>query len=158
MERYLTLFSNKNIAQLEREIGLAHRTIARWVAGAKPSCDALIKCAEYFGVSIDYLVGHIPRTTVTTFSPAEWYKGFMGCYPSYDTLIKCADYFGVSIDYLVGRETGANIGKPKTSYPPDLQKIIDSWAHLTEKEKTLFAQQLDILTAKKDGAKRKNSG
>ncbi len=47
--------------------------------------DAIIKLAEYYGVSIDYLVGLTDDSR----------------YPL-DAIIKLAEYYGVSIDYLVG--------------------------------------------------------
>lgn len=44
------------IAQLERATCIANGTISRWKR-ASPSSDSLIKVADYFGVSTDYLLG-----------------------------------------------------------------------------------------------------
>ena len=42
---------------LEKEIGLAQGSLKNWRNNkSKPSTDALIKLAEYFKVSIDYLL------------------------------------------------------------------------------------------------------
>jgi len=52
--------ATKNISerQLEKEIDLTLSSIYAWRMGkAKPSIDALIKIANYFNVSLDYLVG-----------------------------------------------------------------------------------------------------
>lgn len=45
-----------NITKLERDCGLANATIRRW-ENASPSADNLAKVADYFGVSVDYLLG-----------------------------------------------------------------------------------------------------
>jgi transcriptional regulator with XRE-family HTH domain len=44
------------IARLEREAGLGGGTISKWETSS-PSGDKLLKVAEYFGVSVDYLLG-----------------------------------------------------------------------------------------------------
>lgn len=45
-----------NISKLERDCGFANATIRRWEV-ASPSADKLVKVADYFGVSVDYLLG-----------------------------------------------------------------------------------------------------
>ena len=45
--------------QLSKELGVSQVTIARWENGARePSINMLIKIANFFSVSIDYLVGY----------------------------------------------------------------------------------------------------
>lgn len=44
-----------NISKVERECGLANATIRRW-ENSSPSVDNLAKVADYFGVSVDYLL------------------------------------------------------------------------------------------------------
>ena len=47
-----------NAHQLEVGAQLSNASIQAWSNGkAKPSVDALIKVADYFGVSVDYLLG-----------------------------------------------------------------------------------------------------
>ncbi|MEG0799430.1 MAG: helix-turn-helix transcriptional regulator [Bacilli bacterium] len=58
------LMRNKNITQLvlSLEIGVSQETISAYLNGkAKPSADNLIKLANYFNTSIDYL---LDRTNV----------------------------------------------------------------------------------------------
>jgi len=43
------------VAQLEQECGLGKKTIANW-GKSSPSVDKLSKIADYFGVSIDFLL------------------------------------------------------------------------------------------------------
>lgn len=47
---------NMSITMLERECGLANATIRRW-NDSSPSVSNLMKVAEYFGVSVDFLLG-----------------------------------------------------------------------------------------------------
>lgn len=44
------------VAELERKAGLSHSTIARWDRNA-PSIDKVAAVADYFGMSIDELIG-----------------------------------------------------------------------------------------------------
>lgn len=60
IERILALIKTQGegIYTVEKKIGLTRGSISNWIAEkAKPSVDALIKIADYFNVSIDYLVG-----------------------------------------------------------------------------------------------------
>lgn len=44
------------VAELERKAGLSHSTIARWDRNA-PSIDKVCAVADFFGISIDELLG-----------------------------------------------------------------------------------------------------
>lgn len=49
---------NVNAAKLSKEAEITERLIGYWRKGEKqPTMDNLIKLADYFNVSIDYLVG-----------------------------------------------------------------------------------------------------
>lgn len=59
-ERMLALRKEKKLTQEEaaREIGIALRTYCRYEKGERePTVPTLWKLADFFGVSIDYLVG-----------------------------------------------------------------------------------------------------
>lgn len=43
------------ITQLQKELGIARNVIERWDKGTIPSLGLLIKIADYFDVSLDYL-------------------------------------------------------------------------------------------------------
>lgn len=45
-----------SIAQLERELNLSNGSISRW-KNAAPSSKGLVAVADYFDVSVDYLLG-----------------------------------------------------------------------------------------------------
>ena len=63
--RALCELHNTNLSKVERECGLANATVRRWER-VSPNVDNLVKVADYFGVSVDYLLG---RDAVQ--SPAE---------------------------------------------------------------------------------------
>lgn len=45
------------IAELERTLGFGNSSIKKWENTSSPSVDKIDKIAEYFNVSIDYLLG-----------------------------------------------------------------------------------------------------
>lgn len=52
----LCVDNKTNISEVERKCGLANATIRRWEKSS-PSADNLVKVANYFGVSVDFLLG-----------------------------------------------------------------------------------------------------
>lgn len=60
IDRVLELMRNSEKSEnaLEKAIGLAQGSIKNWRNGkSKPSLEAVSKIADYFGVSVDYLLG-----------------------------------------------------------------------------------------------------
>lgn len=57
LDRILQLCDKEKIkiAQLERELGFGNGTIKRW-AGSYPGADKVLKVANHFGVTTDYLL------------------------------------------------------------------------------------------------------
>jgi len=57
--RIKDLCSSRNItvAELERELGFSNSTIRKWGKDTSPSIDKIIKISDYFGVSVDYILG-----------------------------------------------------------------------------------------------------
>lgn len=51
-----------NLAFLERELGFGNGSIRRWDTSS-PSCDKLLKLANFLNVSTDYLLGRNNETT-----------------------------------------------------------------------------------------------
>ena len=73
--KILELISNSGLSEFafEKQVKLAQGSVKNWRNGRnKISADALIKLADYFGVSVDYLLG---RADNTTFTPEEQAKG-----------------------------------------------------------------------------------
>lgn len=58
IDRLMQRHNIATYAECERLCGLANGTIGKWKKGSnKPSLSYLLKLSDYFGVSIDYIVG-----------------------------------------------------------------------------------------------------
>lgn len=118
--------------ELARAIPMPKSAISNYLSGVtKPTVKNLIKIADYFNISCDYLLGitdnknfvkkNINSTfyenvlflirknfkSVTEFSNKFNYNVYnwkMGQVPYIDTLIRLSEIFGVSVDYLLGRD------------------------------------------------------
>lgn len=69
IEKIIDLMQNKkvNAINLTNMCGLNHSAITDWKSGkAKPSADALTKIADYFNVSVDYLLGRDEKKEPST--------------------------------------------------------------------------------------------
>lgn len=58
------LMEKNNVTQqkLSEAIGFSQGNISDWKSGrSSPSVEALVKIAEYFNVSVDYLLGYTPN-------------------------------------------------------------------------------------------------
>ncbi len=62
--KLLRLSQNLTLEQLAKELGLVKITVGNWENGIRvPSLDTSIALAEYFNVSLDYLVGLSDKAT-----------------------------------------------------------------------------------------------
>lgn len=67
VERFLTLNEKKNTSYpiVAKEIGISLRALKYYVSGERePSMSTLIALADFFGVSLDYLVGRSDDPTM----------------------------------------------------------------------------------------------
>lgn len=117
---------------LSEQTGISPGNISDWKSGrSAPKAEALVKIANFFNVSIDYLLGYnievkelrtarenakklyknqsempiqyIEEKTQTNYATFRlWLSGY-GDYFN-DKLYLLADLFGVSVDYLLGRD------------------------------------------------------
>lgn len=126
---------NMSIAELERTIKLANGAISKWDK-QNPSIESLTKIADYFGVTIDSILGRTTKPAIQDNSGLTIYDrikaiansdgisirelenrtGFSNgtinkwriSSPSINNVQKIADYFKVSIDFLIGRAGVSN--------------------------------------------------
>lgn len=54
--------NNTNVTSVLKALGLSTSKGTAWRNGSIPTGDILIKLAQYFGVSIDYLLGYTPKS------------------------------------------------------------------------------------------------
>lgn len=64
------------ISTLQEKLGIGKRAIYRWKTGTVPKVDTLMKVADFFGVSIDFLMGRTDYRAVVVVekptSPRAW--------------------------------------------------------------------------------------
>ena len=59
-EKLQQLMKDNEVSQsfLAKEIGYTQRAVSKWVnEQAEPTATAIVRCATFFGVSTDYLLG-----------------------------------------------------------------------------------------------------
>lgn len=65
--KYLCKKNGITIAELETLIGMGNGVIGRWPKGAKgPTIESVMKVADYFGVSIEYVCCREEKTPIPT--------------------------------------------------------------------------------------------
>lgn len=70
---------NKKLTQAELAscLGVSNGAIGLWELNQRePDCDTLIRIAEFFNVSIDYLLGNEAKNTITIIGRNGYYKRF----------------------------------------------------------------------------------
>ena len=132
----LLLFDHQmNIPQLSAVLGLNEATFYKFFRKTRqPALETLIKIADYFGCSVEFLLGREPerkeqfapcppfperletlvgRTELSKrrfcaeagITRSAFYAWQSGqSLPSLEYVVKLADYFGCSVDYVLGRE------------------------------------------------------
>jgi len=58
--------AHKKPTQVGRELSISSGTITQWKNGSMPGGEKLMQIADYFGVSIDYLVGRTENSNAET--------------------------------------------------------------------------------------------
>lgn len=49
--------SGKSLAKVARDIGVQKSTVSRWATGSEPRDTTIVRIADYFGVTVDELMG-----------------------------------------------------------------------------------------------------
>ena len=116
--------------ELAENVGVQQGAINKWESKqTEPNIEKLVKLADYFDVSLDYLMGGKMKNITEEFSLclkkirmkrklsqkqiaeelkisqqqySKWEGGIIT--PNAETLVRLADYFDVSVDYLLGRK------------------------------------------------------
>lgn len=55
---------NISIVELQKQLKIGKQAIFKWRTGTVPRADTLMKVADYFGVSIDFLMGRTNRREI----------------------------------------------------------------------------------------------
>ncbi|KST96264.1 helix-turn-helix domain-containing protein [Lactococcus lactis] len=135
-EQLKTLRKKNSLTQKElaEKVGVKQNSYANWENGNRePNIEMLVRIADYFDVSLDYLLGGKMKNITEEFSLclkklrmkrklsqkqiaeelkisqqqySKWEGGIIT--PNAETLVRLADYFDVSVDYLLGRKIERN--------------------------------------------------
>ncbi|ATZ02159.1 helix-turn-helix domain-containing protein [Lactococcus lactis] len=135
-EQLKTLRKKNSLTQKElaEKVGVKQNSYANWENGNRePNIEMLVRIADYFDVSLDYLLGGKMKNITEEFSLclkklrmkrklsqkqiaeelkisqqqySKWEGGIIT--PNAETLVRLADYFDVSVDYLLGRKRERN--------------------------------------------------
>ena len=61
--------NGKTLLQIEKETGISNQNLSRWENGkVLPNIDFCVQLADYYGISLDELVGRENMTKTTTIS------------------------------------------------------------------------------------------
>lgn len=153
--------------KLEKKIGLSNGQISKWKKN-NPSAESLSKIANYFNVSIEYLLGsdayestilyerychirdekglkdadvaRLSCVTKSTFS--DWKKGLYQ--PKREKLSKIADALGVSIEYLMG--DGKKDLNPSNIYLSDEEhEVLTAYRNADNAQKEIINELLSYF-------------
>lgn len=82
IERIFTLMEKRGVkaVQLTKDLALSHGTVSQWKKGLqKPSTEAIVKIANYFGVTTDYLLtGKQPQSWPNQKEEMSMYQRYVG--------------------------------------------------------------------------------
>ena len=122
------------VPELAKAIGKTESTTYRYLHGNTPSVGTLVKIAEVFDCSLEFLLGREPERQHGTFAPCPpwkeqiiflldyfkvskyrlckdapvtrsiFYAWLKGAEPELNYVLRLADYFGCSVDVVLGRE------------------------------------------------------
>ncbi len=122
-----------SIRKFSKEVGINRNTIFWWFRGRSPKPQSLIKVADYFHCSIDYLLGKtdspdfVPSSKTADFftrfkqlrDEKQWSNNRIATLcelstgtianwktetvPEFEVIVKLSELFGCSVDFLVGR-------------------------------------------------------
>ena len=120
--------------ELAEKLKIKQNSYSDWENGkSEPNIEMLVRIADYFDVSLDYLLGGKMKNITEEFSLclkkirmkrklsqkqiaeelkisqqqySKWEGGIIT--PNAETLVRLADYFDVSVDYLLGRKRERN--------------------------------------------------
>ena len=160
-----------------KALGLSTALPTNWKNGRFPSGTTLLKIANYFGVSVNYLLGEEEPPALTSGVNMFWQRFFVQCrkehttpeavasdlaidprllpiwksgqLPGTPTLYSIAAYFNVSVDYLLGNEN-----PPEPFATPKEAELLRRMQDLDDEQAAKLIEYMEFLLQqrkKKDG-------
>ena len=178
-ERFVQLCNEKNTTPTAviNFLGLSRGSVTMWKKGAIPRDTALLKISNYFGVSVNYLLGEEEPPALTSGVNMFWQRFFVQCrkehttpeavasdlaidprllpfwksgqLPGTPTLYSIAAYFNVSVDYLLGNEN-----PPEPFASPKEAELMRRMQDLDDEQAAKLIEYMEFLLQqrkKRDG-------
>lgn len=186
-QRFKKLRQEKNLTQekLAEKFFLNKSSISRYEQDKQlPEIDLLEKIADFFDVSVDYLLGRVEINSTQSTEFAHRLKQLrkdldltqnelavklsssrstIAGYeterkqPDYETLTKIADFFDVSVDYLLGRTDNKNIEQSSTDTKKDNSNpLLKEFENLSEESQKELQKYMELLKIKENMEKSKD--
>lgn len=182
-ERLKELRKSKNLTQLEfaKTFHIASGTVAMWETNKRqPDADTIKKVANFFNVSVDYLLGeeldseeianarsvtkqlyerqNPDISTIETMLGVNfctfrsWINGFGDFFNNANGLIKLSELFKVSVDYLLGRTDDINQkpGEENITFDDFTYAMYNESKELTDEDKQALLGMARLLKKKKE--------
>lgn len=161
---------NKGITQTEfaETFNIANGTVGNWETGKRePDYEMLSRIADFYGVTVDYLLGRDPKERPAKFkekfiqlcnekqespsfvckqvgiSPAAFTQWTDSSVPRKATLMRIADYFGVSIKYLTGETDQKE--KPAENDRLEENTVLLAMRDGGVKKRKLTSEQMELI-------------
>lgn len=167
---FLSLCAKKGISPNGAcaDLGLSNAIATKWKSGAVPRFATLRKIADYFGVSVNYLLGEEEPPALTSGVNMFWQRFFVQCrkehttpeavasdlaidprllpiwksgqLPGTPTLYSIAAYFNVSVDYLLGNEN-----PPEPFASPKEAELMRRMQELDDEQAAKLIEYMEFL-------------
>lgn len=163
--QFLVKESKKSLTEISHETGISYSTLGNYNQGTRtPKKENAKILADYFGVSIPYLLGlddifEKPPTRIRELiiksgkklkeisKEADIPYGALSSYnqgirtPKKENAIKLANYFGVSVPYLLGRDDISTLVSPRGTIPA---KWIQELFSISHKKSELLQEYMEL--------------
>lgn len=175
-KRLKDLRKEKKLTQIEfaKKFNIANGTVGNWESGNRqPDYETLQKIADFFSVSVDYLLGNYLDTSGISFARKivkklseereinisdienklgvnyatfrSWYNGSGDYFNDATKLAKIADFFSVTVGYLLGEEEETDIKKaPSVEITEGEQKLLELFRRVPESQQQMVLSMIEV--------------
>ena len=115
-ERYheLCIQEGKSANAVALELGFSNATCTKWKNGSEPGSKSISKIADYFGVTVDYLLGTEPKPSAPVTDEDLKFALFNGADGITDEMFEEVKWFARAV---MEREQAKKANIEKTEYP-----------------------------------------
>lgn len=162
-ERFYSLcVENKTTpTKVVKAIGVSHGATTKWKNGTNPNADVLVKLAEYFNVSIDYIMGLTDSKNEilrrVDFDHLEQYDDNGRVVASFKEVVGTEEDFEAFIEFLKQKGMKYYVSDKKNEATPEEQPIspkqkllLDISADMTDEDIKKLIEYADLLNLRRN--------